>query len=70
MRQILKNAFIIKKGNEGIVRDIAIEDGVIVAIEENLEGDVITDLQGKCVMPGLVDVHVHLIGEILVLSYV
>ena len=60
MRQILKNAFIIKKGNEGIVRDIAIEDGMIVAIDENLEGDVITDLQGKCVMPGLVDVHVHL----------
>ena len=60
MRQILKNAFIIKKGNEGIIRDIAIEDGLIVAIEKNLDGDVIEDLQGKCVMPGLVDVHVHL----------
>lgn len=60
MRHILKNAWIITKGNEGERRDIAIENGKIHEIGTDLHGDVETDLNGQLVMPGLVDVHVHL----------
>lgn len=60
MRHILKNGFIIERGNEGSLKDIAIENGKIVEIGNSLQGDLVTELSGKCVMPGLVDVHVHL----------
>ncbi|WZU01243.1 hypothetical protein MGH68_17600 [Erysipelothrix sp. D19-032] len=60
MRHILKNAWIITKGNDGKLQDIAIENGKIHEIGMALQGDIETDLCGQLVLPGLVDVHVHL----------
>lgn len=45
------------------VRDLRIEDGVLTAMGRDLppvRGMVEVDLQGACVAPGLLDVHVHL----------
>ncbi len=60
MKLILKNGKQIVRGNTLKCVDIAIEKGVIVAIGNDLQGDEVIDLGGKLVMPGLVDVHVHL----------
>ncbi len=40
--------------------DLLVSDGVVERIGENLAGEVLVDLQGLTVFPGLVDVHVHL----------
>ncbi|MUV38546.1 Cytosine deaminase [Lentibacillus sp. JNUCC-1] len=44
------------------LKDIAIKDGKIVVIEENLEqsADRVIDANGKVVIPGLVESHIHL----------
>lgn len=42
------------------VIDLKIEDGVIVEIGEGLNGDQVLDAAGLVVLPGLVDMHVHL----------
>ena len=39
--------------------DITIEDGRIVAIGRGLDGDTAVDLEGRGVLPGLFDCHVH-----------
>jgi imidazolonepropionase-like amidohydrolase len=41
--------------------DIAVEDGRIVAIGTGLDGDDRVDLDGKAVLPGLFDCHVHVV---------
>ena len=57
---------VIKNGNvlvEDTLKkvDILIDEGKIVKIAENIEGDYETiDASGLTVLPGLVDVHVHL----------
>ena len=60
MRYILKNASIITHGNNTITVDVCIENGMIKSMGSHLDGDRILDLGGKLLMPGLVDVHVHL----------
>lgn len=40
--------------------DLLVSDGIVERIGANLTGDVLVDLQGLTVFPGLVDVHVHL----------
>lgn len=40
--------------------DIQFDENRIIAIGENLDGDEIVDAHGLTVLPGLVDVHVHL----------
>lgn len=40
--------------------DILVSGGMIEGIGQNLTGDVLEDLTGLTVLPGLVDVHVHL----------
>lgn len=40
--------------------DIQYEDDQIIAIGKDLSGDEVIDASGKMVLPGLVDVHVHL----------
>lgn len=63
MTLLLKNARVVdpQVGIDGVV-DIAIEDGIISQVGENLEvaGAQVRDLAGKVLVPGLVDMHVHL----------
>lgn len=48
--------------NEDKVQDILVEDGNIVKINENIDepADTVIDASGCYVMPGLIDIHVHL----------
>ena len=43
------------------VRDIAVRDGQIVAVEEHIAGDAVNriDARGLLIVPGLIDLHVH-----------
>jgi imidazolonepropionase-like amidohydrolase len=41
--------------------DIAVEDGRIVEIGPNLDGDESVDLRGRAVLPGLFDCHTHVV---------
>lgn len=56
---ILKNGFIILN-NELVKKDILIENGIIVKIEDEIIGDNTIDCKNKWVIPGAIDVHVHL----------
>jgi dihydroorotase len=57
---VLKGGHVIDPKN-GIdaVRDVAIKDGKIAAIGGGLEGKRVADVSGLFVVPGLVDIHVH-----------
>ncbi len=63
MALLLKGAHIVdpQVDMDGVA-DVLIEDGVIEAVGENLsvEGVEVRDLAGKRLVPGLVDMHVHL----------
>ncbi len=63
MALILKNAHVVDPSVEldGTI-DVLIEDGKIVRVAEDieLEGAEVRDLTGKVLVPGLVDMHVHL----------
>lgn len=56
---ILKNGLIIKD-NKLIKQDISIKDGLIAEISDNITGEDIIDVDGLLIIPGVVDVHVHL----------
>lgn len=56
---ILKNGFIVID-NELVKKDILIEDGKIVNIGNDLVGEPTIDFTGKLIIPGAIDVHVHL----------
>ncbi len=43
----------------GRIRDVAVEDGRIAAVGENLSGEEIVDATGKRLLPGVIDAHVH-----------
>ena len=55
---LIKNA---KLANNELV-DILIQSGKFVKIEKNIEitGEEILNLQGKYILPGMVDVHTHM----------
>lgn len=59
MKLVLKNGQRILRGNQLETIDVAIEDGKIVAIGQDLEGDKIIPLNGELITSGLVDIHVH-----------
>ena len=66
MDLVIRNGTIVT-ATETYQADIGIQDGVIALIGHGLEGDEVVDGCGKYVMPGGVDVHVHLemtIGDI------
>ena len=59
MRTFYTNATIYRGGRLETGR-LAVEDGHVVAAGEPRPGDRVVDLGGLCLVPGLVDVHVHL----------
>ena len=42
------------------VTDIAVREGKIAALGENLDGNTVWDVSGKTVLPGVIDMHVQL----------
>jgi len=60
---LIKNGYLLDPatGTEGI-RDVFIEDGLIQKVGEYLseEAEQVIDAKGLCVMPGFIDLHVHL----------
>lgn len=56
---ILRNARILVKGNETRLVDVLVKGGRISDVANHIEGDEIINLEGKYVMPGAVDLHVH-----------
>ena len=59
MDLVIRNGTIVT-ASETYQADIGIKDGVIALIGQGIEGDEIIDVSGRYVMPGGVDVHVHL----------
>ncbi len=58
---LLKNGLVFLLEENGFVkRDILVEDGKIVKIEDYIEGICDYDCAGKYVMPGLVEAHSHI----------
>jgi Imidazolonepropionase and related amidohydrolases len=43
--------------------DLVIEDGRIVAVGSGLDGDEAIECEGKSLLPGLFDCHIHLMGR-------
>lgn len=39
--------------------DILVEDGEILAVGPNLDGDKVIDMEGKTLFPGFIDAHIH-----------
>ena len=63
MTTLIKAGRVINPSNKlDEICDILIEDGVIKECKEHIEGafDEVVDAQGLVVMPGLIDLHVHL----------
>lgn len=68
-KMILKNGTVIsgKLQSSAVLADIYVEGSMITAVVEKgktgptgYEGAIVTDLQGKFILPGLIDTHVHL----------
>ncbi|MCC8356491.1 MAG: amidohydrolase family protein [Oscillospiraceae bacterium] len=60
---VLKGAALLDSTYNGEVLDVLVQDGVIIAVGEDLEGDEVIDLTGYTLMPGLIDAHVHVAGS-------
>ena len=63
MKNLVKNGIVVdpKRGTEEQL-DILIQDGKVIEVAENIEADgaQVIDASGKHILPGLVDLHVHL----------
>ena len=70
-RLVLKNGYVIDPKNKvEEVRDIVMENGEVVQVGTDLpveKGDMILDCEGLLVVPGLLDMHVHL-GDLFEVS--
>lgn len=58
MDYVFKNAKIVLE-NEILLGDMLVEDGKISKISKEINGDLIVDLQGKYIVPGFIDIHIH-----------
>ncbi|MCT4488822.1 allantoinase AllB [Levilactobacillus parabrevis] len=56
---VIKNGLVILEGG-AVHTDVAVDNGKITAIGENLDGSKIVDAKGLVVSPGMVDAHVHI----------
>jgi len=56
---VIKNGLVFL-GDSFEKKDVSIENGLIKAIDNNLQGDETIDADGFFVLPGLIDPHVHL----------
>ena len=64
MKTLYKNCTLIDgTGNEPINTSFTVEDGRIIEIGDNLKADKEIDLDGKYIMPGLINSHVHITME-------
>ena len=64
---LIRNGLLVDgSGADAVPGDIALKDGVIVAIGETLSGDAreVVDAKGCIVTPGWVDVHTHYDGQV------
>ena len=58
---ILKNCTVIDcLGNEPYLSDVQIENGLITKIAKNLQAENALDCTGKFLIPGLINLHVHI----------
>ena len=58
---IIKNCKIIDcTGRSPYVSDVEIQEGIITNISQDLSGEEIIDGQGKYLIPGLINLHVHI----------
>ena len=58
---VIKNGRVVDPSqNLDVICDIKIENGVIAELGECLSGDELLDASGLAVMPGFVDMHIHL----------
>jgi imidazolonepropionase-like amidohydrolase len=65
MSTVLLNAHVlVGDGREVDVGSVVMDRGRIVSVgsDANARGDVIVDLHGLTVMPGLIDIHTHIVG--------
>jgi imidazolonepropionase-like amidohydrolase len=60
MRTLFRNGRIFDGTDRLPAGDLVVEDGRITAVGEGLDGDEAFDLEGKAVLPGFFDCHVHL----------
>ncbi len=63
MKLLIKQARVIDPANKlDAVRDVFVEQGVIKAVSSHLsqDADTVIDATGKILMPGFIDLHVHL----------
>ena len=64
MKTLYKNFTLIDgTGNNPIKTSFIVKDGRITEIGNNLEGDIQVDFEGKYIMPGLINSHVHITME-------
>src|SRR5690554_4168200 len=61
---LLKGGHVIDpKNNIDTVLDVAISDGIVVRVSENISvanADLVLDVEGYYVVPGLIDIHAHI----------
>jgi imidazolonepropionase-like amidohydrolase len=61
MSRVVYSGGVVFDGVEGFRRaDVAVVDGRIGEVGAGLEGDVVVDIAGRFMVPGLIDCHVHL----------
>ena len=58
MKMIFKNAEILNENFEFVKGNLLIEDGKIVGLTDNAEGEC-TDCTGLKILPGFIDIHIH-----------
>jgi imidazolonepropionase-like amidohydrolase len=63
-RLVLANARLFDgTGAQPADADVAVEDGAIVDVGSGLDGDERVDLEGRGLLPGMIDCHVHVIAS-------